>query len=177
MDINLLVKIAARAWCLPILARIAQGTSCRQAPLIAATGAGRTAFAASLTHLIELNLLERNPGHGHPLRPEFRLTALGEEAAGMAARIMAAPGRGEVALLRRAWTVPVLAVTARPRLFTEIRNTLPPITDRALSQSLQQLESHAMVRRDVDVGARPPRPVYCAVDVGAEIARAVGLAA
>ena len=177
MDISLLVKLASRAWSLPILARIAEGTPCRQAPLITATGAGRTAFAASLAHLIDLGLLERNPGHGHPLRPEFRLTEAGEVAAGMAARIMAVSSDETSPLLRRSWSVPVLAVTATPRLFTEIKHTLPPITDRALSHSLQQLEAHAMVQRDVDVAARPPRPLYHAIDVGAEIAQAVGLAA
>ena len=85
MDINLLVKLSSRAWSLPILAQIARGVACRQAPLIAATGAGRTAFGASLTHLIDLKLLERNPGHGHPLRPEFRLTPAGQAAAAMGA--------------------------------------------------------------------------------------------
>ncbi len=38
MDITLLVNVTARAWSLDILARIAEGTPCRQAPLIAATG-------------------------------------------------------------------------------------------------------------------------------------------
>lgn len=174
MDISLLVKVAARAWSLPILAHIAEGVPCRPAPLVAATGAGRTAFSASLAHLIELGLLERNPGHGHPLRPEFRLTALGEEMAGIASRIVSLAGDGpEAPLLRRAWTVPVLAVTARPRVFTDIRTQIAPITDRALSQSLQQLEDREMVRRDVDLAARPPRPSYVAVNLGAEIAEAV----
>ena len=174
MDIHLLVKVAARAWSLPILARIAEGTPCRPGPLIAATGAGRTAFSASLAHLIELGLLERNPGHGHPLRPEFRLTPAGEEMAGVASRIVSLAGDGpEGALLRRAWTVPVLAVTARPRVFTDIRTRIAPITDRALSQSLRQLEEREMVRRDVDLKARPPRPSYVAVNLGAEIAGVV----
>ena len=176
MDIDLLVKLTSRAWALPILAQIAQGTPCRQAPLIAATGAGRTAFGASLSHLIDLNLLERNPGHGHPLRPEFRLTPTGKEMAGLAARLDAVVGaRPEVALLRRAWSLPVLSVTGAPRHFSDIRSALPRITDRALSQSLRQLEGHRMVRRDVDTTARPPRPSYRAVDLGAKIAGVVGL--
>lgn len=175
MDIDLLVKVTSRAWSLPILARIAGGTPCRQAPLIAATGAGRTAFSASLSHLLDLGLLERNPGHGHPLRPEFRLTAKGEMMAGHAARILSVAGdRPEAPLLRRAWTVPILAVTGRPRQFSEIRATLPPITDRALSQSLRQLEDREMVRRDVDATTRPPRPSYRAIALGAEIAQAAG---
>lgn len=174
MDIELLVKVVSRAWALDILARIATGTPCRQAPLLAATGAGRTAFASSLAHLVALGLLERNPGHGHPLRPEFRLTAQGEEMAGVAARIMGlAANRPQAPLLRRSWTVPILAVTAQPRHFTEIRSTLSPITDRALSQSLRVLEDQDMVRREVDGIARPPRPTYRAIELGAKIARVI----
>ena len=74
MDINLLVKITQRAWSMNILALMHEGTAGRQATLLAKTGAGRTAFAQSLHHLIELNLVQRNPGHGHPLRPEYILT-------------------------------------------------------------------------------------------------------
>ncbi len=142
MDINLLVKLTARAWSLPILASLHQGVPGRQAPLLAATGAGRTAFAASLAHLLQLGLLERNPGHGHPLRPEFRLTATGQEAAAMAARLLGTVACAEGALLRRSWTVPILALTGQPRRFSAIRSELSPITDRALSASLKQLEDH-----------------------------------
>ncbi len=112
MDISLLVKITSRAWCLSILDALHQGgTPARQAPLLAATGASRTAFAQSLAHLVDLGVLERNPGHGHPLRPEYRLTATGKEAAVMAARIMDAKvNDAGLALLRRSWTVPVLTI-------------------------------------------------------------------
>ena len=69
MDMEFLVKLTARAWSLSILARLDAGVPGRQAPLLAATGAGRTAFAQSLAHLHALGLLERNPGHGHlPLK-------------------------------------------------------------------------------------------------------------
>ena len=37
-----------------------------------------------MDHLIELGLLERNPGYGHPLRPAFRLTELGRTVATLA---------------------------------------------------------------------------------------------
>ncbi|MCE8518173.1 helix-turn-helix transcriptional regulator [Ruegeria pomeroyi] len=176
MDINLLVKLTARAWSLPILANLHQGVAGRQAPLLAATGAGRTAFAASLAHLLQLGLLERNPGHGHPLRPEFRLTASGQEAAALAARLLGTvPGAAEGALLRRSWTVPILALTGQPRRFSAIRSDLSPITDRALSVSLKQLEDHEWLRRDLDLSQRVPFPVYRAANLGAELNRAIGL--
>ena len=182
MDIDLLVKLTSRAWALEILARMHDGVPGRQAPLLAAVGAGRTSFAASLDHLIRLGLLERNPGHGHPLRPELRLTAAGEVAAGLAARILqAVPDAGGAALLRRSWSAPVLALTSRPRRFTELRAGLTPITDRALSVSLQRLEAQDWLHREFDLSDRRPVPIYQAVNGGEEIAheigRTIGLAA
>ena len=91
MDIKLLVKISARAWSLDILAQMYRGVPGRQAALLSATQAGRTAFSKSLAHLVELGLVERNPGHGHPLRPEYRLTDRGKIAAAMADRVLQVP--------------------------------------------------------------------------------------
>ena len=84
MDIKTLVNTTSRAWTIPILAQLHAGVAGRQAPLLAATGASRTAFAQSMEHLISIGLLERNPGYGHPLRPEFRLTKHGVTAATIA---------------------------------------------------------------------------------------------
>lgn len=178
MDINILVKLTARAWSLHILALMHNGVPGRQAALISASGAGRTAFAKSLTHLVELKLLERNPGHGHPLRPEYKLTERGVLAAQSADRIkMAVPHPSERLLLRRAWTVPVLAVSDKPRYFKDIKGALDPITDRALSQSLKQLQARDWLRRDIDIDTHPPRPLYQAVNTGALIGDAVRLSA
>lgn len=178
MDINLLVNLTSRAWSLHILALLESGVPGRQAPLLAASGAGRTAFAGSLEHLIDLNLLERNPGHGHPLRPEYRLTPQGIVAAKMAGRIMgAAPGLVTTDLLRRSWTVPILAIADTPRHFSEIRSALGPVTDRALSLSLRQLHDRRWLRRDVDAAQRPLRPTYLAINDGARISSALRITA
>lgn len=174
MDINSLVKITSRAWSLKILALMHEGVPGRQAPLLAAAQASRTAFSASLNHLIELKLLERNPGHGHPLRPEFKLTPRGAEFAKIAESIVnAAPTSIDSGLLKKSWTVPVLAVIESPRHFIDIKAKLPTVTDRALSQSLNSLQQHDWLRRDVDVSKRPPRPIYQAVNTGIQISHVV----
>jgi DNA-binding HxlR family transcriptional regulator len=176
MDIKLLVNLTSRAWALNILAQMHRGVPGRQASLLTATQASRTAFSASLTHLIDLKLLERNPGHGHPLRPEYRLTAKGTEVAGVAARIMEAmPNTTETKLIRRSWTIPILAVTERPQHFSEIKGELSPVTDRALSQSLIQLHDRKWLRREVDTSQRPLRPTYQASNLGITISRAINL--
>ncbi len=174
MDIELLVKLTAKAWSLTILQSLQAGVPGRQAPLLAASGAGRTAFSQSLAHLVELALLARNPGHGHPLRPEFRLTAEGRQAAAMAAAIFeAAPNPADRALLRRRWTVPILAVLPTPRPFGALKQDLTPITDRALSQALKSLEHHRWLKRRIEPDSRPPRALYHATGKGDRIGQAL----
>ncbi len=176
MYIKTLVKLTSRAWSLSILAALHNRVPGRQAPLLAATGASRTAFASSLEHLVGLWLLERNPGHGHPLRPEFRLTPEGKEAAELASKIIrVTPEKDELTLLRRSWTVPILALTEAPRRFSSIRSDLGTITDRALSKSLHQLEAQAWLRRDIDLSGRAAYPTYHAINKGIEITQAIDL--
>ena len=167
----MLVKITSRAWALPILFRMQSGVAGRQAPLLAATGAGRTAFAQSMEHLIALGLIERNPGYGHPLRPEFRLTPLGTAAANIANKIHHVSEEEDWTLLRRSWTLPVLTSLHTPRHFGDIKRNLPTITDRALSQSLRSMELREWVCRSVDGAARPPKSVYSAVNTGGLISQ------
>jgi DNA-binding HxlR family transcriptional regulator len=176
MDMPLLVKLTSKAWSLKILALLHSGTPGRQALLIAATAASRSAFAASLEHLIDLGLLERNPGHGHPLRPEFRLTEQGKVIAAMAHHILeAAPGEDGFGILKRSWSVPILALTEAPSRFSAIRSGLGAITDRALSPSLGMLEEREWLRREIDVSQRTPYPTYQAVNAGQTINRAIAL--
>ncbi len=172
----LLVNLTSKAWSLKILALLHSGTPGRQASLIAATNASRSAFASSLNHLIELGLLEKNPGHGHPLRPEFRLTRTGVTAAAIASRILEiAPGTDAFAIIKRSWVVPILAVTNSPKRFSVIKSGLGAITDRALSKSLCVLENQAWLKREIDLSQRAPFPTYHAINAGREINRAIDL--
>ncbi|MBI1495233.1 winged helix-turn-helix transcriptional regulator [Halocynthiibacter styelae] len=174
MDINSFVNMTTRAWSLPILSKLHDGVAGRQAPLLAATGAGRTSFGQSLEHLMDLNLLERNPGHGHPLRPEFRLTDPGKAAAELAYRVYSRTEAADQDLLRKSWTLPVLTALHSTGQFSVIRRGLPRITDRALSQSLKLLEDRSWVRRAVDEKSRPLRPVYRAVNTGGLVSDIAG---
>ena len=171
MDIGLFVNITSRAWAMPILSRLHSGIAGRQAPLLAATGASRTAFAQSMDHLIELGLIERNPGYGHPLRPEFRLTQLGRAVAVMANRIEEVSAEDDQPLLRRSWTLPILTSLHTPSHFSDIKRNLPTITDRALSLSLKSMEARSWVCRRVDGAARPPKSIYFAVNTGGLISQ------
>lgn len=174
MDIESFVNISSRAWAIPILASMHVGVAGRQAALLTATGASRTAFAQSMEHLIKIGLLERNPGYGHPLRPEFRLTQLGKEAARIADKIQRVSTEDDQRLLRKSWTLPVLTSLQTPCHFSDIKRNLITITDRALSQSLKSMEAKDWVHRSVDETARPPRSIYRAVNTGGVISRITG---
>ena len=175
MDITKLVNMTSRAWSLKILALLHQGVPGRQAPLLAAAQASRTSFVASLNHLIDLKLMERNPGHGHPLRPEFRLTAEGHRFAPYASEIVQAAEQSDdrLIVIQKTWTVPILAATKEPRRFSEVKSTLPMVNDRALSQSLDLLQKNDWLRREVDTDCRPPRPIYQAQNAGLDISRII----
>ncbi len=175
MYINSFVNITSRAWAIPILASLHNGISGRQAPLLTATGASRTAFSQSMDHLIQSGLIARNPGFGHPLRPEFILTKQGAEAAEIADKIQSVTPLEEHALIRRAWTLPVLATLRNSRRFGEIKQELSLITDRALSQSLALMEQKKWLAREVDLKARPPTPIYLAANTGMKISQAIGI--
>jgi DNA-binding HxlR family transcriptional regulator len=171
MDIKFFVNVTSRAWALPILSNLHAGIAGRQAPLLAATGASRTAFAQSMDHLIKMGLLERNPGYGHPLRPEFRLTQIGVTFAAIANKIQSVSADEDQDLLRRSWTLPVLSTLHAPNHFNDIKRNLRTISDRALSQSLQSMEVRNWVHRSVDEAARPPRSIYSAVNTGGMISK------
>ncbi|MBB5722581.1 DNA-binding HxlR family transcriptional regulator [Loktanella ponticola] len=159
---------------MPILSSLHLGVAGRQATLLAATGASRTAFAQSMDHLIKHGLLERNPGYGHPLRPEFRLTQLGKEAAAIADKVQRVASEDDQRLLRKSWTLPVLTSLQTPSHFNDIKRNLQTITDRALSQSLKSMEARDWVHRSVDETARPPRSIYSAVNTGGMISQITG---
>lgn len=174
MYIESFVNITSRAWAIPILSSLHVGVPGRQATLLTATGASRTAFAQSMDHLIQIGLLERNPGYGHPLRPEFRLTQLGKEAAAIADKVQRISTEDDQRLLRKSWTLPVLTSLQTPCHFSDIKRNLHTITDRALSQSLRSMEVKDWVQRSVDETARPPRSIYSAVNRGEAISQITG---
>lgn len=169
MGIRAFVNLTSRAWALTILSLLHEGVPGRQALLLAKSGASRTAFAQSLRHLVELGMLERNPGHGHPLRPEYRLTGQGAKAAKLAHQIQQVAKPEDQFLLRRAWTLPILTTLQKPGHFNDIKRILPMITDRALSQSLKSMEDRAWVQRSVNDLARPPRSLYSAINTGKKL--------
>ncbi len=85
------------------------------------------------------------------------------------------PDDDAFAIVRRSWSVPILAVTEAPKRFSIIKSGLGAITDRALSKSLYVLEEQDWLKREIDVSQRSPFPTYRAVNAGRRINQAIGL--
>ena len=167
MDICDLVKLSERGWAPIFLRLLSEGLPGRQAALLSTTGAPRSGFGATMDRLIQFGLVERNPGHGHPLRPEFLITERGRHVARALSGLAEVP---DPRVLRRQWSLPILAALRVPAQFTPLGQLLRPITDRALSQTLKGLEGAGLVERGVESHARPPRPIYGRTALGRRVA-------
>lgn len=154
-------RIAAGRWLAPILAHVAEQGGSRFAVMLVQVGLSRSALAASLAQLQEAGWLMRNPGHGHPLRPEYVLTDAGIPVAAFCRRLMAQRERLglEPGQMSR-WSLPIVAqLDPDPARFTELRAALAPVTPRALSLTLKQMLSVDLVDRALEASF-PPVPIY-----------------
>lgn len=171
MYISELVKLCEKAWALRALALIAEGVPIRVSVLAAAAGTTRSSMRPSVQHLFDLGLLTENRGHGHPLRPQAKLTAKGKLWAELAMNLEGLlPADEESRLVRLNWTLPTLRVAYSRVRFVALREALAPVRDSALSNTLHRLESSGWLERQVKVELRPPQVAYIAVQRGREIA-------
>ena len=124
--------------------------------LINQLAVSRNALKAALDALSELGLVERNPGYGHPLRPEYRLTDLGNRVSPHAAAYTA--GMVDQPSSRLKWSAPSLYGLRSTGRFNALQAALGA-TPRALTQTLKSLETDRLIIRRVDAGY-PPRSRY-----------------
>jgi DNA-binding HxlR family transcriptional regulator len=160
-----LIKLFHHRWAAPALALLAEREGARFVELQRKLDVGRESLRNALDALLELGLVRRNPGYGHPLRPEYVITPAGRAAAPLAGRVTRAAGRET---LLRKWSVPVLAQLGEPRRFSELRASLPGVTARALALALRDLEEARFVQREV-LPTRPPSSVYRTTRRGAAV--------
>ncbi len=165
MSTESLIALFHHRWAPPALALLADRGGARFVELQRKLDVGRESLRRALDALIELGYVQRNTGYGHPLRPEYVITASGRDSAGVARRASEAAAR-ETLLLK--WSVPVLAELGDGRRFSELRASLPGVTPRALALALQDLEAARLVRREV-LPTRPPSTVYRATRRGAAV--------
>ncbi len=174
------MDLAHRRWTVPLLAELHEAAATRNpagarvAGLLHRLGVSRESLRQTLDFAIAHGWVLRNPGHGHPLRPEFVLTGAGASLGRGCAAVRRAAAGHEGALARK-WSLPVLHVLAGgPARFGAIRGALAEhgVTDRALSMALRDLERRGLLSRDV-VRDHPPGVRYSLRGGGAALAAAV----
>src|SRR5262245_29802381 len=80
-SMSTLVALFHNRWSVPILAELHRQRGSRFVTLARTLGMSRESLRRTLAALIESGLVGRNPGYGHPLRPEYVLTTRGERVA------------------------------------------------------------------------------------------------
>jgi DNA-binding HxlR family transcriptional regulator len=128
----------------------------------------------ALVELQRSDWVVRNPGHGHPLRPEYILTATGETVAAWCANIM--EKRRELGLepqnLPR-WSMPLVAQLASGwTRFSGLQEKLSPVSPRALSLTLKQMIMVDVIARRLENGF-PPHSLYGLTGRGWRLASAI----
>jgi DNA-binding HxlR family transcriptional regulator len=157
-----LVSLLHRRWTPAILAELHRTSGSRFVALAHRLGLSRESLRATLHALLAAGLVRRNPGYGHPLRPEYLLTERGAELAPACADLVAALDRLDLTELGlRKWSLPaVLAIAdAREARFSQLAHALPGISPRALTLALKELVAAGLVEREV-TSDYPPATVY-----------------
>jgi DNA-binding HxlR family transcriptional regulator len=159
-DARFLAGLFHHRWAVPVLAALSAGAGGRVIELTHRLGASRGGMRQALGSLVDLGLAARNPGHGHPLRPEYLLTARGERVAADAERIVElVHGWSIESVAYRKWPLPVVYGLSDGARFSELRARLPGITDRALADALRALGTSRLTERVVHPG-HPPGVEY-----------------
>lgn len=154
-----IIDLFHHRWAVPILAELDSGSASRFVTLARRLGLSRESLRQTLAALIDAGLVKRNPGYGHPLRPEYLLTAEGRRVAPHCARLVDALRREDlVDVGLKKWSVPVLLALERERRFGELRDRLQA-SPRALTLALKELAEAGLVERRVHDGF-PPSSSY-----------------
>ena len=131
-------------------------------------------LAGVLDQLVGKGWLTRNPGHGHPLRPEYVLTEAGRPVGAWCERVM--EERRNLGLDGKdqgRWALPLIGrLDRRWARFSWLEAQLSPISPRSLSLGLKQLLEVRLVERRLEDDF-PPKPLYGLTGRGQRLAGAM----
>ena len=162
-------RLSAGRWLIPVLAAMADGEGARFSVLTRELTVSKSILSATLDRLQRDGWIRRNPGHGHPLRPEYNLTEAGRTAAAWSHEVMAQRRKLglEPGVLGR-WSLPLVGgIGPGWQRFSALQQFLSPITPRALSLELTALRGAELVDR------REAKPRYGLTARGRSLAEAV----
>jgi DNA-binding HxlR family transcriptional regulator len=137
-----LIALCHHRWSLPILAELHRDNGAKFVTLVQRLKISRDALSRTLDALVQIGLVKRNTGYGHPLRPEYILTPPGKQIGQDALELLHQIQQLEaVNTGLKKWSLPILhAIHHRINRFSSLRETLPSLSPRALTLTLQDLE-------------------------------------
>ncbi len=160
-NLRRLASLVHHRWNILVIAELYCLSGAKFITLVNRLDASRGPLSAALEHLVELGFVVKNTEHGHPMRPEYLLTAqglaIGEECLTLV-RIL--KRRNELDLAFRKWTLPlVVAIGDRTLRFNELRSSLDDATPRAITMGLKSLLHHGWASRRL-IDDFPPTAGY-----------------
>ena len=148
-------------WIIPIIGVLYQKDGAKFITFLNELKISRSVLTSTLCKLIAHGFVMRNPGYGHPLRPEYILTAKGIRLGPFCNEMMACIiDRKEYHLLQSKWAVQIIYLCSQGEIrFSELKSALTPITSRALSEELKSLNSEGFIKRKI-IKSYPPITTY-----------------
>jgi DNA-binding HxlR family transcriptional regulator len=172
-SLNDLIMLGRQRWMAAVLADIGAHKGARFVELINRLSLPRDTLVRTLKACQALGWVIRNPGHGHPLRPEYILTDEGARIAGIAQSQLQAQrqiGLPPGTLTR--WGLPILhSLNGGFQRFNDLSRVLTPASPRALSDGLRLLATYDLIMRRL-VDDYPPISLYSLTKSGLILARA-----
>jgi len=161
MNLNKIQFLFRFRWSIPIIAEIYNQDGARFVTLLKKLNISRSVLTYSLNKLLTDGLIERYPGYGHPLRPEYGLTAVGFKIAPFCKELINCVRKHDAQrLLQSRWSFRILFLPIKKEArFSELLSLLSPITPRALSEELKLLISEQYIQRII-VDDFPPMAFY-----------------
>lgn len=148
-------------WIIPIIGVLYNQKGAKFVTLLKELKISRSVLTSTLRKLIRQDLVMRNPGYGHPLRPEYILTDKGISLGPFCNDIMMCiiEQKG-YHLFQSKWAMQIINLCSKGEVrFSELKSALTPITPRALSEELKSLNSKGFIERKIIEGY-PPLTTY-----------------
>ncbi len=148
-------------WSLHILSSLYQLQGAKFVTLVNRLQISRDTLSQTLKALIQQGWVKKNPGYGHPMRPEYILTDKGQAISPICVELVIKIEKFQLeeSALKK-WSMPLLFPICKGILrFSELKEVYPEITPRALTQALKEMASAELVHRVV-LETFPPSVEY-----------------
>ena len=174
MSIEQLKSLSRQRWMVPVLAQFCGVRGLRHAVILKALPISRESLSRTLAAAVDAGWILPNAGHGHPLRPEYMLTANGAAVVAMCNAVMGALDQAVLppASLGR-WSLPLIQLLQEGESrFNALERALGEATPRAITMSLKSMAADRLITRTV-IDGYPPVTNYGLTATGAILAAAL----